>query len=410
MTELALFGGSAVRTDPWPRYPIIKDEEIEAAVACMRKHDLCCQMGQEVRAFEAEFAAYCGAAYATATSNGTAALHTALAAAGVGVGDEVIVPPYTFLATATSVLMQNAIPIFADIESETLGLDPQAVAAKVTPRTRAMIVVHMNGIPADMDGLMRVAAKHELTVIEDCSHAHGAEHRGRKVGAIGHVGAFSCQQKKNLSLGEGGLVVTSDAEMAETAKQFVTLGKLPMAFNVRMTELHGAIGRVRLRRLDPENDLRAANAAYLDQALADLPGLDAPPVRPETKPVYYNYVLRYREDQLGVPRAKFIQAVKAEGIPVSPGYYPLYRHQTFHDLDAYGRGCPFRCPLYEPPADEAPTYEDGMCPVAEEICDHQAIELKIHPPAGENEMADAVAAFAKVALNVGELREEAFKP
>ena len=404
MSELALLGGAPVRTRPFPGYPVLGEEEIAAATEVIRAGNLCAQMGYQVEAFESEFAAYCGARFGVATSNGTTALHTALAACGVGVGDEVIVPPYTFLSTATSVVMQNAIPVFADVEPDTLGLDPDEVRAKITPRTKAVIVVHMNGYPADMDGLMAVAEEHGLTVIEDCSHAHGAEYRACKVGTIGHLGAFSFQQKKNLSLGEGGIVITNDKELASKARAFHNFGQLPLAYNFRMTELYGAIGRVRLRRLDELNAARIQNARYLDRELAGLPGLAPQMVRPGTKAVYYNYVIRYAEEELGIGRDRLVEAVRAEGIPLPLIYYPLYRHRTFHDLDAYGHGCPFSCPFYDVPDDERPRYRDGMCPVAEDACDRWNIDLKVHPPATVEDMADVVAAFQKVVAHVGEVK------
>jgi len=404
MAALALLGGPPVRTTPFPTYPVYGEEEIAAATAVIRTNNLCAQMGREVAAFESEFAEYCGARFAVATSSGTTALHTALAAAGVGVGDEVIVPPYTFFATATSVVMQNAIPVFADIEPQTLGLAPRAVADKITPRTRAIIVVHMNGYPADVDGLVQVARDHGVVLIEDCSHAHGAEHHGRKVGAIGALGAFSFQQKKNLSLGEGGIVITNDQNLAEKARAFRSFGPLPMAFNYRMTELHGAVGRVRLKRLDDENAQRIRNARHLDQAFENVPGITPLRGRPNTKVVYYNYVLQYSREDLGVSRERFLDAVRAEGIPVPRMYRPVYRHATFQAQNAYGRGCPFTCPYYTAPQDERPSYDDGTCPVAEDACDRRNIELKIHPPATLRDMADLVSAFRKVVTHVEDLK------
>ena len=404
MSDLALLGGTPVRTRPFPKYPVLGEEEIAAATEVIRAGNLCSQMGYQVEAFESEFAAYCGADFGVATSSGTTALHAALAACGVGVGDEVIVPPYTFLSTATSVLMQNAIPVFADVEPDTLGLDPDEVKAKITPRTKAVIVVHMHGYPTDLDGLMAVAEEHDLFVIEDCSHAHGAEYHGHKVGTIGHLGAFSFQQRKNLSIGEGGIVIARDEGLAAKAKAFRSFGPLPLAYNFRMTELHGAIGRVRLRRLDEQNASRIQNAQYLDRNLADLPGLAPQVVRPETEAVYYNYVIRCAEEELGISRDRLVEAVRAEGIPLSLIYYPLYRHQTFQALNAYGHGSPFRCLFYDVPDDERPSYGDGMCPVTEAACDRQNVELKVHPPATVQDMADVVAAFQKVVVHVDELK------
>jgi len=404
MTKLAINGGEPVRWKPFPRYPILGEEEVRAAVEVIKSHNLCSQMAEDsqVKKFEEEFAEYLGARFAVATSNGTTALHTAMTATGVGVGDEVIVPAYTFFSTATSVLMQNAIPIFADIEPETLGLDPESVRRRITPRTKAVIPVHMNGYPMDMDRIMEVAGEHGLVVIEDCSHAHGAEYKGRKVGTIGHINIFSFQQKKNLSLGEGGIVVTDDEELAEKARAFRSFGRVPLAYNYRMTELHAAIGRVRLAKLDEQNEQRIRNAEYLHRELEGLPGIKPQRPREGTKAVYYNYVVKYYEEELGVPRDRFVAAIEAEGIPKVHFYTPVYRHHTFQIKDAYGKGCPFTCPYYTAPPQERPRYGDGICPVAEEYCDRRNIEIKIHPPADLSDMADIATAFKKVVENIDE--------
>jgi dTDP-4-amino-4,6-dideoxygalactose transaminase len=301
--------------------------------------------------------------------------------------------------------MQNAVPVFADVEPQTLGLDPRAVAARVTSRTKAVIVVHMNGYPADLDGLHALTRERGLTLIEDCSHAHGAEHRGRKVGTIGRMGVFSFQQRKNLSLGEGGIVITDDEHLAARAAAFVSFGQVPLAYNYRMTEIHGAIGRVRLRRLDKQNAERIRNARFLDQELEGVASLRPQRARAGTTVVYYNYVLHYDEAALGVSRRRFAEAVAAEGIPVPAIYRPLYRHHTFRTRDAYGHGYPWAAPVYGVPEAEQPRYEDGLCPVAEEYCDRRNIELKIHPPATLDDMADIAAALKKVMAHLDGLRQ-----
>ncbi|MBI3944484.1 MAG: DegT/DnrJ/EryC1/StrS family aminotransferase [Armatimonadetes bacterium] len=396
MATLALKGGIPVCTAGWPRYPTLGAEEEAAAVRVVRSHNLSAQFGEEVRAFEAEFAAYLGSEHAIAVCNGTAALHTALAAAGVGAGDEVIVPPYTFVATATSVLLQNAIPVFVDIEPRTQGLDPRAVAERITPRTRAIIPVHMNGYPMEIEALMEVARQRNLVVIEDCSHAHGAMVGERKVGTFGQINAFSCQQKKNLSLGEGGLVVTNDAGLAARARGFHSFSAAPLSTNYRLPELHGAIGRVRLSQLDAHNDARIRNARYLDEALFGLPGIQAQRPRPGTKAVYYNYILHIDPEVLGFDKQTFVKALRAEGIPASGGYSPVHRDALFKQRNAYGRGCPFTCPFYAPTEAERPRYDDEAFPVVEELCRSRNVELKIHPPAGPEEMADVATAVRKV--------------
>jgi len=393
-----------VRTTPWPKYPVLGADEEAAAVRVVRAQNLCEAFGTEVREFEREFAAYLGVMHAIAVCNGTAALHTALAAAGVGVGHEVIVPPYTFVATATAVPMQNAIPVFADIEPRTQGLDPAEVAKRITARTRAVIPVHMNGFPMEIEAIMDIAKRHNLIVIEDCSHAHGAAVGDHKAGTFGHINAFSFQQKKNLSLGEGGAVVTDDPTLAERARAFRSFGKVPLPVNYRMPELHGAIGRVRLRKLDEQNAERIRNAQCLDEALAGLRGIRTQRPRPGTTSVYYNYIVQVYEEELGIDKATFLKALQAEGIPATPGYYPLQRHHTFQIQDAHGRGCPFRCPLYDPPPNERPRYVADDCPVTVELCDRRNIELKIHPPAGLDDMKDIATAIRKIVAHVDELR------
>ena len=405
MTKLAVNGGAPVRSTPSPAYPMPANaEEMEAAMRVLRSGNLTAQRGPEVAEFDQAYAEYNGVKHAVATSNGTTALHIALAAARIGVGDEVIVPPLTFLASATSVLMNNAIPIFADVEPETLGLDPQAVRAHVTPRTKAIIVVHLNGYPADMDGLLDVTREHNLVVIEDCAHAHGATYKGKKVGTLGDVGCFSFQHKKNLSLGEGGSVITDDDHLAERLRGVRSFGS-DFGYNYRMTELHAAIGKVRLARLDDMNAQRQANAAYLDEHLSKLPGLAPQKPRNDTVSVYYNYVLRYDPHVIGVPKDRFVEALVAEGISLDKMYTPVYKHRTFQIADCYGHMCPFACPLYKAPQDERQRYEDGLCPVAEDLSYSTRLGVKVHPPCAEPEMADVAAAFTKTIENAHELRE-----
>jgi len=405
MGKLAIHGGDPVRTAPWPTYPVRGEDEVEAAARVVRGGGLAAHHGtpyQAVERFEEAFAAYNGVPHCVGTSNGTTALHVALAAAGVGAGDEVIVPAYTFMATATCVLQQMAVPVFADIEPDTLGLDPDCVRRAITPRTKAIIPVHMNGYPCDMDALMAVAHDHRLFVVEDCSHAHGATHRGRKVGTIGDVGAFSFQQKKNLSLGEGGALITADEGIAERSRGFRSWGHdVPMTYNYRMSEIHAAIGQVRVAKLDAMNAQRVRNAAYLDEHLVGLAGLHPLTRREGTTGVYYNYIVQHDADAWGVSRQAVVSAVQAEGIPASGGYTPVYRHPIFQTRNAYGRGAPFEAPFHD---GDPPRYDDGTCPVCEAVCDRLNLEVKIHPPADEADMADVVAAFRKVVEHIDDLR------
>ena len=407
MVKLAVNGGKEIRSEPFPPYPMPADQvEIDAAMRVLRSGNLTAQRGPEVKEFDEAFAAYHGVKHSIACGNGTEALHLALAAARIGVGDEVIVPALTFLATGSCTVMNNAIPIFADVEPITLGLDHEAVRALITPRTKAIIVVHLNGYPADMDGLLAVALEHNLIVIEDCAHAHGAIYNGTRVGTLGQMGCFSFQHKKNLSLGEGGAVITNDDGLATQLRAIRSFGGGHLGYNYRMTELHAAIGKVRLERLNQMNAQRQANAAYLDEHLCALPGLTPQEVRANTTSVYYNYVLHYDQNVLGVPKAKFVEALGAEGVLYDIMYVPVYKQNAmFQSLDCYGQGCPWTCPLYGVPPEQRQQYEDGLCPVAEDASDNTRLSVKVHPPCTEREMADVVKAFTKVIENIDELKD-----
>jgi len=250
MSQLALLGGRPVRTEPWPAYPQYGLEVQEAIARVGRSQCYHPQFGQETAAFEKAFAAYHGVQHAVAVANGTLAIQSALAAAGVGCGDEVIVPAYTYVASASAAVEQNAIPVFADSEPQSQGVDPEEVRRKITPRTKAIVVVHTNGYPCDMDAVMQIAREHNLTVIEDCSHAHGAEYKGRKVGTISQIGAFSLQHKKNLSAGVGGIAVSNDDTLAQRMRDGRTFGWTRVGHNWMISEFHAAIAHAQLPRLE----------------------------------------------------------------------------------------------------------------------------------------------------------------
>ena len=405
MSTLAMHGGRPVREEPWPQYPIYGEKEKSAAAQVIDSNWLVAHHNPagpgKVEAFEEAFRQWTGFGFAIGLGNGTEGLHLALAAADIGVNDEVIVPTITFVATATAVLMQNAVPVFADSETETLGLDPEAVAAKITSRTRAVIPVHLCGYPAKMDELMHIAWKHDLVVIEDCSHAHGALYHGRKVGTIGHIGVFSLQQKKNLSTGDGGLVVTDNEEYADAIRRLRTFGHAELSYNYRMTEIAAAIGQVRLALLDEHNRIRRANARHMEEALDGLRGITVRRPTPETVGVYYSLLLEYDPEAFaGVARNDFIKAVQAEGIPLSTSYSPVHRLNTFHLEKTPARGCPWTWALYTASQDERPSYDDGCCPVAEDYCDNRLMELKVHPPVGWEEIAQAAEAIRKVVAHL----------
>jgi dTDP-4-amino-4,6-dideoxygalactose transaminase len=290
-----------------------------------------------VDAFTARFASFHQARRAIAVSNGTVALEVALRAIGVGPFDEVIIPAYTFVATATSVLSVGAIPVFADILPDTFLMDPDDAARRITPRTKAIVPVHIGGQPCDLDALLGVARSNGLALIEDAAQAVGASWRGRQIGAIGDIGTLSFQSSKNLNAGEGGALLTDDDALADRAWSLANCGRMPAGAwyhheiagsNHRMTEIQGALLLSQLDRLPSQFDLREQNALVLDEGLSTVRGL-TPQARDErvTGHAHHLYVSRYDYTAFGGrPRAWFLSALRAEGIPCSPGYEtPLHR-------------------------------------------------------------------------------------
>lgn len=345
---LAILGGSPVRTAPFPRWPIYGPEDEAALLRVLHSRKWGRHGDGELEQFEARYAARHGTKHCIAVANGTVALRVALMAIGIQAGDEVIVPPYTFLATATAVVESNATPIFVDIQPDTFNLDPALMEAAITPRTRAIIPVHMAGLPADMDAINAIAQRHNLYVIEDAAHAHGAEYKGQRVGAIGHVGSFSFQSSKNLCSGEGGIIVTNDERLYEACKSAHNCGRVPggawydhhnMGGNYRLGEFQAGILNAQLDRLEEQCQRREENGRYLHQRLSEVPGIK-PQARGkgETRHGYHLFVFRYDESVYGVPRAKFLKALEAEGVPASPGYVvPLHRQPMFtnHNFGPY---------------------------------------------------------------------------
>lgn len=338
--RLAIDGGTPVRTKPWPTWPIWDETEVEALASVVRSGQWFSHYGTQVNGFAERWAAFCDARYAAPCTNGTQALEIALRAAGVRAGDEVIVPPYTFIATASSVVQINGVPVFADIDPDTYNLDPAAAEAAITDRTRAILVVHVAGCPADMDAFRSLAERRGLLLLEDAAQAHGAQWRGQHVGAIGLAGTFSFQASKNLNCGDGGCIVSSDERFHVTATSLINVGRVPqggwyehnmLSGNYRMTEWQGAILLAQLRRLDEQTDRRNANALYLARQLAEIPGI-RPLKRDEriTRHAYHLFAFRYDPEPFnGLPHDRFIRAMNAEGIPCNRGYQPLYRSDAF---------------------------------------------------------------------------------
>ena len=394
---LAVLGGSPVRTRPFPTWPVYGKEEETALVRTLRSAKWGKLDGGEVPRFERRFAEYCGAKHGIAVVNGTVSLRIALMAAGIEAGDEVIIPPYTFFATASAVVEANATPIFVDIDRATFNIDPAAIEAAVTKRTRAIIPVHLGGLPCDMDAIMAIAQRHGLVVIEDAAHAHGSAYKGRRVGGIGHMGSFSFQSSKNLTCGEGGIITTNDDALAERCRSIHNCGRVPggawyehhvISGNYRLGEFAGAILNCQLDRLNEQTDTRDANGRHLDKHLAMIPGV-LPQRRDAstTRNAQHLYCMRYDEGTFGIPRATVIEALVAEGIPVSPGYVlPLHRQPMFINR-AFGP--------YSAVANI--DFAAANVPNVERICSSEGLWLTQNVLLGtQADMDDIVAAFEKV--------------
>lgn len=296
--------------------------------------------GPRVEAFEKAFADYCGSGFGVAVNSGTAALHIALAVAGVGPGDEVIVPPLTFFSTVSAVLMQNAVPIFADIDPDSYCLDPTDVRRRITPRTRAVIPVHLFGNSADMDSMLEIGREHNLIVIEDAAQAHGTEHKGRKVGSIGDMGAFSFFATKHMTTGEGGIILTDDPQTADLARKIRSHGMtdrdthLMLGHNYRMNEIAAAIGLVQLRKLDDLNNKRIVNSLYLRELLekAAIPWLKLPVLNRNIHHTFFWFPIRINEERLGRSVPVLINTLREKGVETRNRYRePLYRQKLFNE-------------------------------------------------------------------------------
>jgi dTDP-4-amino-4,6-dideoxygalactose transaminase len=338
--SLAIHGGSPVRKRPFLRWPIFADADREALLKTFESGEWG-GYGAAVRQFESEFAKAHDSLHGITMANGTVSLEASLMACGVRPGDEVIVPPISFVATATAVLRVGAIPVFADIDLQTYTLDPITAAAAATPATKAMIPVHFAGHPADMDALMPLAARHGLAVIEDCAHAHGSSWKAQKVGSFGNFGSFSFQQSKNMTAGEGGILVTSDAKLSELAWSYGNQGRSPggawyqhdrLGTNFRLTSLQAALLRVQLERLPMQLAQRAKNAARLRAGL-DTGSILCPPEIDSrvTGHGLHLFVMRLNTERYpNLSRDQVAEALIAEGITgVSYYPYPLYRNKLF---------------------------------------------------------------------------------
>lgn len=405
--EIALDGGTPVRTKPWPKWPLFTQKDKEDICAVLDDGRMTAITGPKVKEFEDKYAEKFGVKYALATGNGVLALHMALAAMGIGPGDEVIVPAHTFIGTTIPVVMANAVPIFVDVNIDTFNMDVTKIEAAITSHTKAIIPVHLNGLPAEMDEVLRIAEKYGLKVLEDACQGHGARYKGKMAGTLGDAACFSFFEDKVLTTGEGGIMVTDDEAIYEKARSVRSYGEpasknagdrkyehTVLGFNYRMGAMNAALGINQLDRMEEMVEKRNHNAAYLRDHLKDIPGIIPPKEFDHCRNAYYKYVCRIDPGIIKTDLLTFIDAIKAEGVPSTPRYpKPLPLQEVYKNLHGYGNTCcPFDCDRHG----VKPDYTKGSWPMAERV-GKEAFVLLVHPSIEEEDLDDAVAAVKKVA-------------
>jgi len=395
-TQLALNGGTPVRGPDkfWPAWPVFDDAERTAVNQVLESGKW--WYGERVAQFERDYAAFQDAAHCVTCTSGTSAAEVALQLIGVGPGDEVIAPPYTFIATASSIMRVGGTPVFVDVD-DSWCMDPEAIESAITPRTKAIVPVHFGGRVADMDRINAIAQKHGVTVLEDACHSWGGKWKNKGTGALGRGGVFSFQMSKNITAGEGGAILSDDEAFAEACRAVTNCGRVKgsewyahalLGTNARMTEFAAAILSAQLGRLEQQTLLRERNAAILNRELAAIEGLIPQPGDDRiTRRAYHLYCLRIDPGAFGCSRDQFIAAAQAEGLPIGAGYgAPLYKQPLFEQS---GSGF---------------DYSTCHCPVTEDLCYRSGIWF-IHSMllASEDDMRDIVAIARKIKDNASEL-------
>jgi len=390
MDKLAIDGGNPVRKNLLPYgHQWIDETDVQAVIEVLRSDWL--TTGPKVGEFERAFADVVGAREAVAVTNGTAALHTAMYAADIRPGDEVIVSPMTFASTANCVVFQGGTPVFADVDPATLLIDPGQVEAKITPHTKAIIAVDYTGQPCDYDALRAIASRHGLILVADACHALGGSYKGRPVGSLADLNAFSFHPVKPITTGEGGMITTDDPKLAHRMRIFRNHGittdhrqreqqgswfyeMVDLGYNYRLTDLQCALGLSQLRKLPEWVKRRQQIAQRYDEAFAEISAVDSLAVRDDVSYAYHLYMIRLDLSKLRVTRAKVFSALRAEGIGVNVHYIPVHLHPFYRER--FGTG-------------------PGLCPVAEAAYE-RLISLPIFPRMSDTDIEDVIAAVHKV--------------
>jgi dTDP-4-amino-4,6-dideoxygalactose transaminase len=408
MAKLAINGGSPIRTKPFLKWPVYDDQEISNLTKVVESGKWGAMHGDMVKTFSEKYASYHQAKYGICVNSGTTALKIALQAAGVDAGQEVILPCYTFIASATAILEAGAIPVFVDIDPETYNIDINQIGAAITDRTAAIMPVHFSGRPCNMDEIIGIAKKHNLKVIEDAAQAWGSEWRNKKVGAIGDAGGFSFQSSKNITSAEGGIILSNDDETAKFCRSFANCGRVDggvwyehyyLGGNFRMSEFHGAVLLAQFDRYPEMKAKREANAKYLNKLLAEIEGAA---ILKDDKNVtshsMHLYIWRYKKEFFNsTPKDTFLEALKKEGIVASAGYsIPLYAQPVFKNLAFGARGKKVEIGV---------DYAKYYLPETEKACYDEAVWIPQFVMLGEKQdMQDIADAIIKIKENIGELQ------
>jgi len=350
MSALALLGGKKAKGKPFPVWPYYDKNEERALQEVLQSRVWWRTPGTRTLEFERDFAKFHGARHGIAVTNGTAALEVTMAGLGITAGDEVIVPDFTFVATASAVLFANALPVLVDVDPETYCINPDLVETAITPRTKAIIAVHMGGHPADLDRLGKIAKRHRLALVEDSAHAHASEWRGQRVGTFGVAGTFSFQASKLMTAGEGGMIISNNDKFEVQARSVHDCGRMPGQWfyshyiygsNYRLSEWQGAILSVQLSRLDEQTRRRHQNSRLLDRLLREIPGITPQKLDERcTRNGQYAYIFHLNKKEFaGLSTGRFIEAMNAEGIPNQASYPPLHQLHMFRNGNYRKRLC-----------------------------------------------------------------------
>ena len=350
MSALALLGGKKAKSKPFPIWPHYDEAEERALKQVLESRIWWRTPGTRALEFEQAFAKFHGARHGIAVTNGTAALEVTMAGLGIGAGDEVIVPDFTFVATASAVLFANALPVLVDVDPETYCINPDLVEEAITPRTRAIIAVHMGGHPADLDRLKKITDRKKLALVEDSSHAHASEWRGKRIGTFGVAGTFSFQSSKLMTAGEGGIIISNNEKFERQARSVHDCGRMPGEWfyghfiygsNYRLSEWQGAVLQAQLGRLDEQTKVRHRNARLLDRFLGAIPGITPQKLDDRcTRNGQYAYIFHVNKKELaGIATERFIAAMNAEGIPNQASYPPLHQLHMFRNGEYRKRLC-----------------------------------------------------------------------